>query len=796
MDYIEFLGTCGTRTLSQGATCIKIAENTVIDAGNLINSSIGEITEINNIFLTHAHLDHIIDIPFLIEEIVVKSSKPLKIYALKETIEALKSFIFNNEIWPDFSQIKLINGIENTIEFKEVYVDISYQVEDLTIIPVKTNHTAGSCGYIVKKNHQGIFITADTYISDTIWEKLNTYTWIHSLCIDVSFSSDYDTLAHDSKHLTPKLLYQELKKLHRDDLAIFPMHLKPFFYEKIVKELSEYNFMNDNRSKILLDGDRIYFDKKRGVIHYNGSKIDALISELTNVSVALSGEKNIDNLLELILTEAKKMTYADGGTLYLLNPKTNMLEFKVVQTDSLNIKMGGKSGDITWDALPLKKSDGSKNSNMVAVVSVLEDSIINIVDVYNTDRFDFSGTKSFDKKTGYRSESMLVIPLKNHEDAIIGVLQLINKKNQYSKITTFSTFDESITKALASEAAVALTKQQLIDDLEHLLESFLHSINIAIEKKSKYTAGHIEKMVSITEMITDAINSDKTVFKNKNYSDPELKEIKMAALMHDVGKISTPEYVVDKATKLQTIYDRIETVKMRGEIRKRDLEIAYLKKSNNVDKETEKVLFSNYMTTIEKIDKELSFLEEANKGSEFFNDRNIEKVKEIAKAQIMIDGIGQNWISNDELMNLTVQKGTLNDEERQIINKHAMVSLEMLKPLPFPKKYARIPEIAAAHHEHIDGSGYPLGLKGDALSFEARILAVADIFEALTASDRPYKKAKKLSESMKILYFMALDNHIDRDIVKFIYESGLYLEIARKIIPEKYIDECSIDFEY
>ncbi|RLF26002.1 MAG: phosphohydrolase, partial [Thermoplasmata archaeon] len=441
-------------------------------------------------------------------------------------------------------------------------------------------------------------------------------------------------------------------------------------------------------------------------------------------------------------------------------------------------------------------SDGSKNSNMVAVVSVLEDSIINIVDVYNTDRFDFSGTKSFDKKTGYRSESMLVIPLKNHEDAIIGVLQLINKKNQYSKITTFSTFDESITKALASEAAVALTKQQLIDDLEHLLESFLHSINIAIEKKSKYTAGHIEKMVSITEMITDAINSDKTVFKNKNYSDPELKEIKMAALMHDVGKISTPEYVVDKATKLQTIYDRIETVKMRGEIRKRDLEIAYLKKSNNVDKETEKVLFSNYMTTIEKIDKELSFLEEANKGSEFFNDRNIEKVKEIAKAQIMIDGIGQNWISNDELMNLTVQKGTLNDEERQIINKHAMVSLEMLKPLPFPKKYARIPEIAAAHHEHIDGSGYPLGLKGDALSFEARILAVADIFEALTASDRPYKKAKKLSESMKILYFMALDNHIDRDIVKFIYESGLYLEIARKIIPEKYIDECSIDFEY
>jgi len=796
MEYIEFLGTSGTRTSQEGPTCIKIAKHTVIDAGSLINTLGDNVSQINNIFLTHAHLDHICDLPFLIEEMVVKSSKPLQIYALKETIDALKSCIFNNEIWPDFSQIKLMNGVENTIEFNVIKTDTAYEIEGLSLIPVKTNHTAGSCGYIVKKSHQGIFITADTYVSDTIWERLNAYPWIHSLCIDVSFSSAYDQLACDSKHLTPKLLSQELKKLHRNDLAVYPMHLKPFFHNEIIKEISDYDILNNERSKILSDGDKIYFDKKRGVAHYNKDEIqiDALIGELSNVSIALSAEKNIDHLLELILIEAKKLTHADGGTLYLLNPKTNMLEFKVVQTDSLGIKMGGSSGAIRWNALPLYKEDGSKNSNMVAVVSALEESIINIADVYDTDRFDFSGTKRFDQKTGYRSQSMLVVPLKNHEDSMIGVLQLINKRDPYPKTASFSAFDEKITTALASEAAVALTKQQLIDGLENLLESFLHSINVAIEKKSKYTAGHIEKMVDITEMLTAAINADHTVFKDKNYSEQELKEIRLAALMHDVGKITTPEYVVDKATKLHTIYDRIETVKMKAEIRKRDLEIAYLKKSEHVDKRTKETLLNTYHNEIEEIDKELVFLKEANEGSEFFNDQMIEKVKEIAKAQIMLNGVKQNWLSKDEVMNLSVQKGTLNDKERLVINNHASVTLEMLKALPFPKKYARVAEIAAAHHEQINGKGYPLGLKGDALSFEARILAVADIFEALTASDRPYKKAKKLSESMKILYYMAKDNHIDRDIVQFLYASGLYLKIAKKIIPPEYIDVCTLDF--
>lgn len=797
MEYIEFLGACGTRTSYAGSTCIQIARHTVIDAGNLIAPLDDAVSEIHQIFLTHAHLDHICDIPFLIEEIIATASKPLRIYALKETIQTLKSSIFNNDIWPDFSQIKLLNANKNTIELIEIKTDTVYEVEGLSVTPIKTNHTSGSCGYIIEKNHQGIMVTADTYVSDIIWERLNRDKWIHSLCIDVSFPSKYDQLALDSKHLTPKLLHQELKKLHRNDLAVYPMHLKPFFYNTIVKEIASYHILND-KSKILSDGDRIYFDQNRKSIQHNRkkNKIDTLMRELSGIAIALTAEKNIDHLLELILVEAKMLTKADGGTLYLLDSKTNTLAFKVVQTDSLHIKMGGSNGTITWDPLPLYTADGAKNSHMVAAVAVLEDSVINIPDVYDTDRFDFSGTKLFDQKTGYRSQSMLVVPLKNHEDIIIGVLQLINKKNRYGQIDSFSSFDEQITTALASEAAIALTKQQLINDLEDLLESFLHTINIAIEEKSKYTAGHIEKMVDITEMLTLAINADQTVFKDKNYSDQEIKEIKLAALMHDIGKITTPEYVVDKATKLQTIYDRIETVKMKAEIRKRDLKIAYLEMCEQADEKAKTALLNEYDSSIKKIDEEFAFLEEANSGSEFFSDQKIEMVKNIAKNQIVIDGIRKHWLSDDEVLNLTIQKGTLSDNERLKINNHALVGLQMLRQLPFPKKYEHIPEIAGAHHEQINGKGYPLGLRGNALSFEARILAIADIFEALTASDRPYKKAKKLSESMKILYLMAKDNQIDRTIVKFLYDSGLYLKIAKKIIPIENIDDCHIDFVY
>ncbi|RLA69751.1 MAG: phosphohydrolase, partial [Epsilonproteobacteria bacterium] len=757
MEYIKFLGASGARTSDSEATCIQISEHTVIDGGNLINGFGNNLGNLENILLTHAHFDHIYDIPFLAEWAVTQRTYPLKIYALKETLSDLKQYIFNNKIWPNFSDIRLLKAASSVIEFIEIKTDISFEIDSLYITPVKTNHTEGSCGFVVEQNAQGILITADTYITDSIWNTLNINYSIHSLCIDVSFPSAYDKLAFESKHLTPKLLHDELQKLQRDDVSVYPIHIKPLFYDQVVLEIEEYQLLK-NGAHIISDGDKIYFnqDKRHAESVPDEQVLPSLVTEIANVGIALSSEKNIDRLLDIIITQAKKLTNSDGGTLYLLDAQHQSLEFKVIQTDSLHIKMGGAHDPITWKPLSLYTQAGEKNTHMVAVISALEDKVVNISDVYNTATFDFSGTKLFDKETGYRSKSMLVIPLKNHEETIIGVLQLLNRQSVDGEIIPFDKTDESITISLASQAAVALTKQQLISDLENLLESFLKTINIAIEEKSEYTAGHIEKMVEMSLMLTQAINENRTVFKEINYSNQELKEIKIAALMHDIGKITTPEYVIDKATKLHTIYDRIETVKFKSEIIKRDLKIEYLEK---------KLTLLEYENSMKQIDVDIAFLVEANTGGEFFSREKIARVKEIATRQISLNGIESNWLSDNEVFNLCIQKGTLTEEERLIINNHAAVSLRMLQQLPFPKKYARVPEIAGGHHEQINGKGYPLGLKGDELSLEARILAIADIFEALTVSDRPYKKAKKLSESMKTLYFMAKYNHLDRKTV-------------------------------
>jgi len=783
VDYIEFLGSCGTRTQYCGPTCIKVSEHTLVDAGNIIAPLGEKSVEIYNIFLTHAHLDHIYDLPFLLESIVGSSTHPLKIYALKETIDVLRTFIFNNEVWPDFSRIKLLKGLGNAIEFVEISLGEYLDVDGIRVKAIKNNHTAGSCGYIIEKGNGAILISGDTYICDEIWDSVNRNKKIHSICIDVSFPSEFERLAKDSRHLTPKLLKEEIKKLKRKDISVYPVHLKPIFYDDISVEIRNFGLLQ-GRSKIISDGDRIFFDNDMDVSTSDktGSISNILLEEISEASMALSNEKNIDVLLELILEKVKKLTRSDGGTLYLLNREKDALEFKVVQTDTLNIKMGGTNNPIEWKPLPLYTKNGEKNMHMAAVAAVFEDRVINIADVYTEKGYDFSGTKSFDSNTGYRSSSMLIVPLKSHENETIGVLQLINKKNRHGNTVLFNRLDEHVATILASQAAIVFTKQQFINDMEKLFESFLHSINVAIEDKSKYTAGHIHKMVSITMMLVDAVNRDRDVFKNISFSKEEIRQIKMAALMHDVGKIVIPEYVVDKATRLQTIYDRIGTIKAKKEIRKRDVIIKCLTGKRYSEVLFKTILSKDCAEELERIEREYRFLESINSESEYLSDEKIEELERVAKNTIDIDGGGSvPWIDGDELANLSIRRGTLTEKEREIINNHAMTGLKMLKQLPFPSGYTRIPEIAAAHHEKLNGTGYPLGLKESEIPLEARILAVADIFEALTASDRPYKKAMSLEKSMSILKEMANENELDKDIVDLLFKNDLYKKIFKTV---------------
>jgi len=781
MPTIKILGSHGNKSEGFHTTCIQVAKHTVIDAGNIIYGLKEDASQIDNIFVSHSHIDHIIDSAFLCDNFFTQREKSLKIYALKETIEALKKHIFNWTIWPDFTSLKLIKSSDMALEFVEINYNQKIDIDGVSLTPIKSNHTVDCCGYLIEKEGSGILFSADTYKNDEIWKVLNSSLHVKALIIDVSFPSELEQIAKESKHLTPKVLQEELRKLTRDDVTIFINHIKSNHHEQIEKEIEQIGLKKENilTGREVIDYAKAEIIREKRVITHTKK-----VEMLNKIGTALSLNGDLTKLLDMIVTEAKNLTNADGGTLYILNPKTYELNFTVIQTDSLNIHMGGKSGEIKWAPLPLYLENGQPNKQMVAATCVLEDRMINIPDVYNVENFDFSGTKNFDKSTGYRSGSMLVIPLKNHENMIIGVLQLINKM-QNDEIISFDKDDESITHSLASQAAVSITNTNLVEDLENLLEGFLKSVIYAMRRKSPYTANHIHKMVSLSKMMVEAINEDTAFYKDKHYSKDDFKMINFAALMHDVGKLATPDYILDKATKLDGLNDRIEIIKTRAWAIKNELEIAFLKNSISKDE---------YEEQMQSIDEDLYLLVLNNQGSEFMSQKTVDKIQSIANIPFICNDKEFFLITQEEARILMVQKGTITEEERNIINNHAQISIDILNRLTFPEKYKNIPSIAGDHHEKINGKGYPRGLKGDEISFEARILAIADIFEALTASDRPYKKANKLSVAMKILFVMAKDNDLDRDLVKYFYESELYLKFAYKVLDKEQIDKVDLDF--
>ncbi|ABB44208.1 metal dependent phosphohydrolase [Sulfurimonas denitrificans DSM 1251] len=793
MDTIKVLGAQGGRSKDSFTTSIMVTKNTVIDAGNIMQALDRDAKNINKIFFSHSHLDHIVDSAFLIDNSFATREEPLYLYGLPQTIKALKKHLFNSEIWPDFSEINLINTKTPSVVYVELELYKKYELEEgVSLTPLEANHTVECCGYLIEGKKGSILFSGDTFKNPKLWDIINSNESIKALIIDVSFPNKLTKIAQHSKHLTPHFLREELELLKRKDVKIYINHLKPFYHEEIIEELFEIGI---SRDRVLNDSEEICF--KNGLIKRVSMQYttEQKIQKLNKIGTALSAETNIDALLEIIVTEAKILSNADAGTLYILEDKH--LHFKVAQTDSLGIKMGGISGAITWPPLPLYLQDSTPNNKMVAATCALSDIVINIPDVYEAEGFSFDGTRKFDEGTGYRSKSMLVIPLKNHESEIIGVLQLLNKYDDNNETIAFDKEDEELTLSLASQAAIAITNTTLIQGLETLLEAFLQSIIFAIGKKSPYTAGHIERMVKLTVMIAEAIDKDKGVFSAKSFSAQELKQINFAALMHDIGKLATPEQVVDKSTKLETIFDRIEVVKGRIEIIKKALEIELLNQKITLlqsGKTLHVELESEFSKKTDLLDSYFEVIQKSNRGTEFTNDEQIAIIQNIASQNWEIDGKSYLILTENEAYNLSVQKGTLTSQERAIINEHAKISIDILNKLPFPKKYKEIPQISGNHHEKINGKGYPLGLSGDEISFEARILAVADVFEALTASDRPYKKGNPLSSAMKILYFMAKDDDLDRDIVKFFYNSGLYLQYAKKLLPKESIDEVTTDF--
>ncbi|HXQ53403.1 MAG TPA: HD domain-containing phosphohydrolase [Stellaceae bacterium] len=567
---------------------------------------------------------------------------------------------------------------------------------------------------------------------------------------------------------------------------------------------------------------------------------------LIELGIALSAERNHAVLMQKILVGAKDLTNADGGTLYLVSDDRTELRFAIMRNDSMNIALGGTTGaPIPFPPVRLVDAEGKPNQRNVAAAAAISGRTINIADAYDAVGYDFSGARAYDARTGYRSRSFLTLPLKNHDGEVMGVLQLINARASDGTILAFGDDLVPVIEALASQAAVALDNQMLLEAQKNLFRAFLQVFANAIDAKSPYTGGHCRRVPELTNMLARAAaEAGQGPFAGFNLSDEEWYELEVAGGLHDCGKVTTREYVVDKATKLETIYNRIHEIRTRFEVAKRDQEIEYLRAvlagGDRVALEAQRD------RRLAELDADFAFVAESNIGGEFMAPEKIARLERIAQItwlRTLDDALGISWeegqrrpkaketlpavetliadkpehiVAHDgpplaadnpwgfivkppaqkfnlgELHNLKVRRGTLTDEERYHINDHIVQTIIMLEALPFPKTLRRVPEWAGGHHEKMDGTGYPRGLKREQMSVPARIMAIADIFEALTARDRPYKTPKKLSECVAIMARMSEDKHIDPELFALFLASGVYRRYAEAFLLPEQIDEVDI----
>ena len=498
-----------------------------------------------------------------------------------------------------------------------------------------------------------------------------------------------------------------------------------------------------------------------------------------DISIRLTTEKDASKLLEEILQVVMSISNSDAGTIYSITDD-KQLKFETVINKSLDLYLGGASGKpVDFPNIDLF-IDGKENETAIVAHAVNSGEIINIPDVYAALPFDMSAARNMDARTGYRTKSMLTIPLKDHTDDIIGVIQLINVKDQHDNIITYS--DELVTliRSFASLGAISLTNSTLIKGMEELFSKFVETIAMAIDEKSPHTGGHCKRVPALTLMLADAVHKiDRGPLANFLMSDADRHELDIAGWLHDCGKIATPDHIMEKSTKLETIFDRIEHIEAKFEVIKRDLEISYQKQiisAMKLNRPIEVLQFERLLDTeLKQLSLDRAFLQRVNVGGEFLLDEDVANIDRIASHyHLTINGKDTPLLNADEVENLQIRRGTLTLGERDVMKRHMDVTKNILDTLPFPKHLSNVSEYALGHHEKLDGTGYPQGLTKEQMSIPARLMAIADIFEALSAVDRPYKKAKPVSECLAILGKMVENNHLDADIFAVFVESEVY----------------------
>ena len=503
------------------------------------------------------------------------------------------------------------------------------------------------------------------------------------------------------------------------------------------------------------------------------------LAMLEKISIMLTQERDFDKLFGYVLDAAIEYSNAEGATIYMVDDDSKQLRFIKVFNSVMNVSLN--ADQIDWPPIPLFTEEEPNLTNL-ATLCYHHKCSYNIADVYEQEIFDNSGTLKYDKLNNYRTKSIVAIPMKDHKNRIIGVIQLVNVLNDEGDKIAFIEEEIGNLEVLASFSAILMNNQMLIKDIQTSFHQFISSIAWAIDKKSKHFSGHIARVSELVEMFASEINNyqeGESKFADIEFTPDELEEINIAGLMHDLGKIITPMHILDKGSKLQKITDRIELVLERIDHIRSIVQF----ESNYADADRKRELEEIQ----KKIDLYEEFLVQTNPGRDFISNSDLETLEEIYQFRYLINGRSHYIINEDEYLNLKIRLGTLNPEDIRIIREHVVVTGKMLSQIKFPAYLSNAPLYAKLHHEKLNGEGYPEGLTGDCIPLQARILALSDVFEALTAA-RPYKKAQKLSETYKILDKMLEANEIDNELYQFALEQGIFHKYAIKHLTEEQID--------
>ena len=480
-------------------------------------------------------------------------------------------------------------------------------------------------------------------------------------------------------------------------------------------------------------------------------------NKILQIGIELSTEKNRDKLLNSILTKGMEITKCDAATLYLY--ENDCLTFKLMNTLSLGI-CRGMNGDTIDDIPPVPL----KEENVCAYAAIHHE-IINIPDVYDNDRFDFSGPKKYDAITGYHTKSQLVVPLLNNENELLGVIQMINAMSPSGEIIAFHPEYEIIIHSLGSMAAIELTNLSYMEELKEQLYSFVEAFSTVIDERTPYNGNHTRNVARYTKLLAEYITAlNEQGHCVEAFTEEHIQKLVLAALLHDIGKMTVPLSVMNRATRLES---KLDDIKLRFRILKLSYENDWLKK--RISKE-------EYLATIKDLEDELSFIHTVNTAG-FLSDEMILHVEALSQKQYVSDsGECIPYITSQEKSYLSIRKGTLTNEDRQRMENHVVMTDKILSKVHFDNKYAQVPKWASSHHEYLDGSGYPNHLTSDQIGIETRILTITDIYDALTASDRPYKKPMPMEKAISILKSMAAEGKLELRLVEYLEQALLTQE--------------------